>query len=191
METAKYINEVWRPVVGYYGLYEVSNFGRVRSLPRNGTINKVRILKLWTVRYGYLKATLSKDNKVKAFSVHRLVAMAFLPNPNNLPFINHKDYNTSNNYVHVNEDGTVDPAKSNIEWCSVQYNNTYGDRLEKASWGCRKPILQFTNEDVFIKRWPGGGVQIHEELGYSRSQISSCCHGRIKTYKDCIWKFAD
>ena len=81
--------EYWKPVVGYEGLYEVSNWGRVKSIPRNGTVKYARILKPVTNRYGYSYVILCKNGKVKSFLVHRLVAEAFIQNNDNLPCVNH------------------------------------------------------------------------------------------------------
>ena len=92
-------NELWRPVKEYDSLYEVSNFGRIRSLPRNGTINAVRIIKLNPKKSGYINATLTKNNSKKTFRVHRLVAEAFIPNPKNKKQVNHIDGDKSNNSV--------------------------------------------------------------------------------------------
>lgn len=107
--------EKWLPVVGYEGLYEVSNMGNVRKT--DGKIPKQFIEPL----RGYMKVSLRKDKKNKSVFVHRLVAMAFIPNPNNYPIINHKDEDKTNNLV------------DNLEWCTYQYNNTYGSKREKQS----------------------------------------------------------
>lgn len=109
-------NLIWKPVVGYEGLYEVSNTGLVKSL--NMYRNKEpRILALARRTDGYLKVGLSKNNITKQFVVHRLVAEAFIPNPNNLEMVNHKDENKSNNNV------------DNLEWCSRSYNQLYSLKL--------------------------------------------------------------
>lgn len=99
--------EVWMGVVGFEGLYKVSNLGRVRSC-RRGTIMIPQPLK-----DGYLRVRLRKEGKDFSFLTHRLVAMAFIPNPNNYDTINHKDFNTQNNCV------------ENLEWCTQKYNNKY------------------------------------------------------------------
>ena len=94
-------NEIWRPVVGYEGLYEVSNFGRVKSLGNTLKCSRfkgiVTIMKQEVSNFGYYRVSLRKDRKYKHWGVHRLVAIAFLPNPDNLPIINHKDCNPKNN----------------------------------------------------------------------------------------------
>ena len=111
--------EEWRPVIGYEGLYEVSSLGRVRSLDRYDRMNRFcegRILKSYTYRGGYLFVQLSSNGKLKHHLVHRLIAQAFIPNPDNLPQINHKDEVKSNNCV------------DNLEWCDSKYNVNYGTR---------------------------------------------------------------
>lgn len=118
--------ERWKPIKDYEGIYEVSSWGRVRSVDRE-KIQPSRwghdIVKHYkgVVRTpiphkdGYLVVSICGKNKL----IHRLVAEAFIPNPNNLPIINHKDENPANNHV------------SNLEWCDCQYNNTYGTILER------------------------------------------------------------
>lgn len=114
--------EEWRTIVGYEGLYEVSNTGQVRSLDKYDSINrfrKGRILTLYTETGGYLKVGLSSNGKTKKYLVHRLVAEAFIPNPDNLPQVNHIDENPSNDNV------------DNLEWCNAKYNSNYGTRNDR------------------------------------------------------------
>lgn len=124
---------MWKDIKEYEGLYQVSNLGRVRSVDRvvnyriKGTtrVYPGRIRTLVVYGCGYCYVTLSKNNRTKSVRVHRLVAEAFLPNPDNLPYINHKDENKTNNFVYINDDGSVDESKSNLEWCDAQYNRIY------------------------------------------------------------------
>lgn len=114
--------EEWRPIEGYEGVYEVSSYGRVRSLDRYDSNNhflKGRILKLCADKYGYLNVGLSLGNKEKKYKVHRLVAEAFLPNPDNLPQVNHLDEDKTNNRV------------DNLEMCTAKYNSNYGSRKDR------------------------------------------------------------
>jgi len=122
--------EIWKPVIGYEGLYEVSNLGRVRSLPREVShfekgqkyIRDGRVLKYGHGhgrRYKYLFVCLCKDQQRSMKRVNRLVAEAFIPNPDNLPMVNHKDENPSNNRV------------DNLEWCTAKYNSNYGTARER------------------------------------------------------------
>lgn len=119
------MTEEWREIEGYEGLYQVSNLGRVKSLFRvvmrsDGKPNTVneKILKNGMTK-GYCAVVLCKDRKKKMYKVHRLVAMAFLSNPHNLPEVNHKDENKKNNHV------------DNLEWCTPKYNTNYGTCTER------------------------------------------------------------
>lgn len=158
--------EEWRDVPGYEGLYEVSDQGRVR---RNG-----KILKPQTERWGYLHVFLSKNGIQKWGKVHRLVASAFLPNPQNLPQVNHKDEDKTNNAV------------SNLEWCDGKYNANYGTRNERVS----KPVLQFDRDGNFIREWPSAS-KVEEETGIYQQNISRCCLGRygFKTAGGFVWRY--
>ena len=115
--------EIWKDILGYEGLYQVSSYGRIKSLSRkrNNGLDKTIILKENINNKGYKRINLHKNKKMKSYLVHRLVAQAFIPNPNNYPIINHKDENPSNNHV------------SNLEWCTYKYNNNYGTKGEKIS----------------------------------------------------------
>lgn len=126
--------EEWRPIEGYEGLYEVSTLGRVRSLERidnNNHLVKGRILKPTTDKDGYFRVDLHKEGKVKHFLIHRLVAQTFIPNPERLPIINHKDEDKTNNIVFLNPDGSF--KESNLEWCTYEYNINYGTRNERVA----------------------------------------------------------
>ena len=119
--------EEWRPIEGYEGLYEVSNTGQVRSFDRyvkysNGRIHlhKGKVLSPIKDKDGYLQVNLCYNGKIHQIKIHRLVAQAFLSNPDNLLYVNHKDEVKTNNSV------------DNLEWCDVKYNNNYGSRKDKA-----------------------------------------------------------
>ena len=133
--------EVWRPVKGYEGLYEVSNYGKVKSLIR-GLIMSLKLEKTRGKQYERLSVVLCGPDGHKRKKVHRLVMEAFVPNPKNLPEVNHKDCDAKNNFVWVNPDGTVDLEKSNLEWCDRWYNTHYGDIGEKIGKSKRKKIIQ-------------------------------------------------
>lgn len=120
--------QCWKEIPGYEGLYQVSNTGRVRSLNYNGT-GKTKVLKQTTNKDRYKKVTLFKKGKCKTWRVHRLVALAFIPNPNNYPIINHKDENPSNNYY------------KNLEWCTYSYNTNYGNCRKKMSEAMKRRNL--------------------------------------------------
>ena len=123
------VEVVIKPVPGYEGYYEVDNLGRVFSVDRiiqvndNGRIYDKPIhgamLKQTNHSRGYKTVSLTKYGKTKQEYVHRIVASAFIPNPDNLPAVNHKDEDKTNNFV------------DNLEWCTVSYNNTYGEKTKK------------------------------------------------------------
>lgn len=166
------MQEMWKPVVGYENLYEVSNLGNVRNVNKKWT-KKPRLLKQH-IHNEYMIVVLYKDSKAKNKRVHRLVAEAFIPNSNNYQYINHKDENPKNNVV------------DNLEWCTMTYNNTYGHRLEKI---CKK-INQYDLQGNFIKTW-NSFMEIQRELGFSNSSIVCCCKGRVKKSNGYIWKYAE
>ena len=168
------MKEEWRDIAGYEGLYQVSNFGRVKSLNYNHTIGKERILKPSITKRGYLMVVLFKNKKGKTFLIHRLVAQAFIPNPNNYPCVNHKSEIKTQNNV------------ENLEWCDNKYNLNYGTRVERifkktTNGKCSKPVLQIDpTTDEVIAEFPSIH-QVQRELGYKIAHISACCKGRRKT----------
>ena len=159
------IEERWKDIKDYEGLYQVSDLGRVKSLPRNGTIKKSRILSKCYDKNGYQIVSLSKNGIHKTFKVHRLVAETFIPNIDNLSQINHKDENKQNNNV------------NNLEWCDVTYNINYGTRTKRSAEKHSKPICMFDTKGNYIKTYKSG-VDAFEDTNISRYHISSCCNKR-------------
>lgn len=154
--------EEWRPIKGFPG-YEVSNFGRVKSLARDYKYGKHEDMFLkFSDRRGYLKATLFKNGKRYYKAVHRLVAEAFIPNPNNLPCVNHKDESRTNNTV------------NNLEWCDHLYNSNYGTAKEKISNRVSRKVAQYTRSGVFICEYDSM-TKASLETGTHISEISKCC----------------
>ena len=175
--------EYWRPILNYEGLYEVSNFGRVKSFDtyrkgKNGSIRicRGRILKPYTNKDGYLCVVLSKNNKHKTYKVHRLVAEAFLPNPDNLPQVNHRDENKQNNNV------------ENLEFCDCKYNINFGTAIARRAIKQLKPILQYTLDGEFVREW-ASAKQAEREGGFRSECICMCCKGKIKTHKGFIFLY--
>lgn len=166
--------EIWTPVKDFEEFYEVSNEGVVRSKDRicdKGRTSKGRMIKQWENLRGYKMVTLSKHGKQKHFPVHRLVAIAYLENPENLPCINHKDENKTNN----NSD--------NLEWCNYQYNNTYRERhLVNAS-----PVAQIKNGETIATyksvRYAG------KQTGICYVDIIKCAQGKNKHAGGYQWKY--
>lgn len=163
--------EIWKDIKYYENLYQGSNLGRVKSIK----FGKERILKTFKNKDGYLQVGLWKNNKRKIFLVHRLVAQAFLDNPNNLPEVNHKDENKLNNVV------------SNLEWCDRTYNVNYGTAIERMIKTVSKPVLQFTLDGKFVREWES--TRECERNGYNHGAVVSCCRGKQKTHKDSIWRY--
>lgn len=182
------MNEEWRPVPGYEGIYEVSNMGRVKSLPRDytqlnmyGTLSKRhidgKVMRLHILNSGYCHVELTKGaRQCKSHPIHRLVALAFIPNPKGLPFINHKDEDKQNNNV------------NNLEWCTTEYNCNYGTRNKKISEKARRaPIEQYDLKGNFIKAYDSIR-DAATELNIGETSIAAALSGRCKTGKGFIWK---
>ena len=182
--------EIFKDIEGYEGLYQVSNLGTVRSL----LFKKTKSLKK-RFSCGYLRVVLYKNGCSKSCLIHRLIAKAFLPNPNNLPFVNHKDECKTNNFVYVNSDGSVDLQKSNLEWCGVQYNCNYGTRNKRGSNArinhqkLSKQVDQYTMNGVFVKHWPSVS-EIKRQLGFCDSAIIQCCKYVSKQSYGFVWRYS-
>lgn len=177
------MKEIWKDIKGYEGHYQVSNLGRVKSLARivvtyhgkKQPINE-RILKIKIHKQGYLEVNLHSKGKYKTYKVHRLVAIAFIPNPYGLLEINHKDENKSNNMV------------DNLEWCTSSYNANYGTRNKRSALSKSKKIIQYSLDGILIKE--------HQSLTAAGSAVNGnaqgvflCVNNRIKKYKGFIWRY--
>lgn len=135
---------------------------------------------------GYLAVNLYKDGYGKMYSVHRLVAQAYIPNPNKYPMVNHKDEVPQNNH------------KDNLEWCTAQYNNTYGTRLQKSRstqknrQDCSKPVNQYDLEGNFIAQFPSA-IEVERQTKIRNSQICGVCNHRpsYHTAGGFLWEWAD
>ena len=185
-KTAVYDNEI------YEGLYKVSNFGKILSLNYHNT-GKAELMNPSTSTDGYLKVNLRKNGERKTCLVHRLVAETFLPNPENLPQVNHIDEDKTNNFVFLNEDGSVDKEKSNLEWKSPKDNNNHGTRNERISKtqtnGIRsKRVLQLSLEGELIREWPS--TNECGRNGFNQSAVAACCRGEKPQYKGYKWCYA-
>lgn len=168
--------EIWKPIKGFEGFYEVSSFGRIKSLESGRWKNREKILKPAKHKFGYLYVILCKDGIRKNFRVHRLVAENFILNPLNLPQVNHKDEVKTNNCV------------ENLEWCDAKYNINYGTHNEKMSKSKSKSVYQYTKSGEFVRGWEST-MDIERDLGYFQSNISRCCHGKLKSAYKFVWSY--
>jgi len=187
--------EVWRPAKGFDGIYEVSNYGHILS--RNPYHRKEPvILKTWLGNKGYLRITLRKNGAIVHKQVATLVAEAFLPNPNNLPQVNHKDENKTNNFVWVNEDGSVDIERSNLEWCSCKQNINHGTRNKRmvetrsrsGQLRGEKAVVQLSLDGHFVKVFRSMCEATRETGAYS-SIICKCCKGIKQKHHGYKWRY--
>ncbi len=182
---SKVIGEVWKPIPNYEGFYEVSNIGRVRSLYRYKKIlhpsdtNGYRTVELW------------KGKKRKRIGVHRLVAMAFIDNPDNKPFVNHKDETRDNNSV------------DNLEWVTHLENCRYGTAIARRTahldyskrrvnnagqiFACSKPIIQYDKNGNYIREWKSA-TECSKETGFSISGIRSVVRGKRNSIFGYVFK---
>lgn len=171
------MEEIWKEVPGYEGLYEVSDKGQVRSLNYSRT-GQTKVLKPSKNPRGYHYVNLCKDGRQKSSTVHRLVAQAFIPNPMVLPMVNHK-----------NEDKT-DNRVDNLEWCDHRYNINYGTRNERVAKTMSKPVLQFDKSGNFVKEWPSVS-EVERQTGWFNTCISACCLGKRKTAYGFVWRHSE
>ena len=158
-----------KDIKNYEGLYGITSCGKVWSYR-----NK-KFLEPWDNGNGYLLVTLCKDNQKKNYKIHRLVAEAYLPNPENLPQINHKDENKANNCL------------QNLEWCDAKYNVNYGNCIERSSSKHKKAILQFTLDGEFIREWECAS-DVGKEV---QSNICHCLKGKYKSAYGFVWKYKE
>lgn len=184
--------EIWKDIVGYEGLYQISNLGRVKSLKRKVYAGRNRMRWQYerilsnnkTNGNGYIVVSLNKESKSKNKYVHRLVAEAFLENPNNYKYINHKDQNTFNNNA------------NNLEFCTAQYNSTYRDAHIKRGLKFRnnlvnsKKVYQLDENENIIKEFPSM-AEASRELGTNHTSIYACINGKQKHAFGYKWKYAD
>ena len=162
------MKEIWKDVVGYEGLYQVSNLGRVKSIYKYKKILTPR------PRNTYLRVSLSKNGKATNYSLHRLVAQAFLPNPTKLPEVNHKDENKQKNEV------------GNLEWCTKEYNMKYGTWKNLRAISVAKPVAQYDLNGNFIKRW--NSIK-DAKITLKINNIPAVCKGKANKAGGYIWKY--
>ena len=193
--------EIWLDIKDYSGLYQVSNYGRVRSCERIvndrwGSGKKIlpqTILKPKLTQHGYHSVNLYKNKKYKTKLVHRLVAEAFIPNPYNLPQVNHKDEDKTNN------------CAENLEWCDAKYNANYGTHIQRVAEHRRGkkmspkairqtakkkkiPVMQYTLEGEELCYW-FSATDCEKETGYDQTFISRTCRNVYPKAYGYLWKY--
>lgn len=152
--------EIWKPIQGYENFYEISSEGRVKSL-HNRYKNRSNILKAAVGSCGYLFVSLCDGKKQTSFNVHKLVARAFIPNPDCFPCINHKDCNRQNNCV------------DNLEWCTYEYNNHYAGRIDAAAEKRGMKVLCVETGKIYRSQ-----CQAAKDLNVQQAHISLCLLGK-------------
>jgi len=187
--------EIWKSIPGYNGRYEISNFGRVKSLSRtkrgfhNGNeyfyMSNDKILKATNLPIGYSQVTLFNGKEYKKHSVHRIVAIVFIPNPKKLPFINHKDGDKANQKA------------ENLEWCTAKENMQHAYKILKikpsqlgrfgGNHNKSRPIIQMDMNKNIIKKWESAMDAVRN--GFESSCICRCCQGQQKIHKGYMWKY--
>lgn len=183
--------EIWKDIEGFEGLYQVSNLGRIKSLPKkrlNCKLPETIIMKPKNTRR-YFQVTLIKDKNRKQCLVHRLVAQAFIPNPENKPQVNHIDGNGFNNKV------------DNLEWCTAQENSSHAwktglsktttkqlEHFYKIKIDNSKRVVQMDLNGNVIKIWKSASDAARTIKG-NVSRICNCCRGGQKTSSGYIWKY--
>lgn len=181
------MEEIWKPIKGYENYYEVSNLGKVRGLRRlikykcgRPYIQEGREKVPQKRATGYLFVRLFKDGEEKAFSIHRLVAEAFIDNPNGYPVVNHKGESRTNNVV------------SNLEWCTHSYNSTYGNARKGCEESHRKPVIQETLDGQYVASYRSltdAAIAVGRKDG--SHNIGSVCSGKHYSAYGYKWKFKE
>ena len=156
------MEEIWKPIPGYEGLYEASTLGNIRNAISG------RVLRQSNHWQGYKLVGLHKDKKLKTHTVHRLIAKAFIENPNGYSEVNHKDENKANNNV------------ENLEWCTTKYNNTYGNKIKRGELHPMSKLDSRQVKEIREKRNSGETiVQIADQFGISRSHVCGIVNNRF------------
>ena len=173
------MKEIWKNIPNYEGLYQVSNLGRVKSF-RKCTKHRFEseyILKPSVSNSGYAQVTLYDNTVRRKFLVHKLVAEAFIPNPNNYPQVNHKDENPLNNEV------------TNLEWCTSEYNNAYGTARIRMIETKSRPVEQLTIDGQILAVYRSAKIA-RQMLGVSKSSLGYA----IRSGSNCkgyFWRYSD
>lgn len=171
------IKEQWKDIPGYEGIYQVSTLGEIRNIKTGRILKQVYLC-------GYKRIGLyNKEHKYKNHFVHRLVAETFIPNPDNLPQVNHRNELKDENVV------------SNLEWCTQKYNINYGTAIQRRVENQRKPILQFTKTGIFVKEYYSiseANKAFNPKCNYpATGNIGRCLQGKCKSAYGFKWKYKE
>ena len=161
--------EEWKTIIDYPN-YQISNLGNVKNIKTN------KMLKTYDAGRGYLQVGLSRDGKTKSIFVHRIVAIHFVPNPHNLPQINHCDENVQNNVA------------KNLEWCNHSYNQNYGNRNNKVREKLGIKIKQYDLNGKFIRKF---NSITEAQKHCNTTHICQCLKGKFKQAGGYVWEYAD
>lgn len=194
--------EIYKDIEGYEGLYQVSNKGNVKSFVNNNGVSREKVLKP-AIRNGYKKVDLCKNKTKKTYSIHRLVAQAFIENPNNYPCINHKDECKTNNVV------------ENLEWCTHKYNTNYGSANARRAKAISKALTNNQKHSKAVSKALTNNPKISkavgafkdgklvmtfpstreaERNGFKQSAVGACCRNCFNrpgnnVYKGYEWRY--
>lgn len=186
LDLQRAVVEEWKDIVGYEGMYQVSNLGRVRSLDRIVYRNDIHPIQLHGrilspganhgQNGGYLFVQLRKDGASHMEYIHRLVATAFIPNPSGYSVINHKDKDVQNNIV------------GNLEWCSVSYNISYDGATELRAIQIRKPVLVYNPDGSFLGEFPSC-AEVASYLGIWKDTVYRNLSGKHKNQRGFTFRY--
>lgn len=173
--------EIWKDIKGYEEIYQVSNLGNIKRMKTNKILKS---LKHGKKENEYLMVVLSNNGKEKMFYIHRLVAQTFIPNPNNLPQVNHKDGDKTNNFM------------ENLEWCTISENQIHAikNKLKIPAKGLQcgntRKVGQYSKDGNLIKKWEY--IKLASmELNILSPNIINCCKNKIPSAGGYIWKYLD
>lgn len=188
------MNEIWKDIQNYEQYYMISNFGRIKSKDRitrnkNGMcLKKGKILKIFDNGLGYKFVYLKNKDTSKKFYIHRLVANEFVPNPSELPYVNHIDCNPSNNVY------------SNLEWCTPKENTQYMFKMNRQNrdeqWYekqneahelQKKPVVQMNDNYKIIRTY--SSINETKLFGFNPGGVCECCNGKRKMHHGFIWRY--
>ncbi len=169
------MEEIWKDIEGWEGKYQVSNLGRVKNIDYRGKEKNMKC----NIINGYLRVHLSdrKTKRDEKLLVHRLVAIAFVPNPNNYPIVNHKD------------ETPLNCVCTNLEWCDYIYNANYGTAIQRKADKLSKQVNQYTLDGKYIGTFKST-KEVEKQLHIFSTSVAACCRGEQKSTGGFKWRYA-